>query len=171
MEPRKMTTLQDCLDHRMTRKEIAEKLGLNYSTLRGQLRRANADPVKELNLSIEEKARRMDPDDAVDYLLFVIQCLNDAMANGAYHPGVDGLGLKLTSVARRILICLWDADGDIMSRKELHSASIVGHVDVTSETRSIDTQLVQIRKSISGTRYRIENVRAVGWRLVKITPE
>ena len=97
--------------------------------------------------TIRRKAEDMPKEDAVDYLLSCIENMAEAMADNPYHP-VDGLGVRLTPGQRRIVICLYEAQGNLRTWNQIISAYSVGMIEAPSN-EVVKQQLYMARRRLS----------------------
>ena len=81
---------------------------------------------------------------------------------------VDGEEIKLTLTEFRMLSCLIEGGGSVLSRKELMRRAIGPGVRVTP--RTIDVHMTALRRKLGEAGGLIETVRGVGYRIGEVEP-
>ena len=113
--------------------------------------------------TIRRKPENMPKEDAVDYLLSCIENMAEAMADNEDHA-VDAWPVKLTQGQRRIVICLYEAQGSLRTWNQIITAYAVGMVDAPSD-EVVKQQLYLARRKLA-TVADIINEHGRGFRLV-----
>ncbi|MEL7398028.1 MAG: winged helix-turn-helix domain-containing protein [Pseudomonadota bacterium] len=144
--------------------EVAAELGVHKDAARAAFNRRGLKFTPESARTVRDTAERMPPEDAVDYLLGVIEDSFDAL-NGGHHP-IDDLGLQLGPSQRRLLVAMYENEGRVMTKGALYSAYVFGSSDDLPDQRIIDIQVCKLRQRIKGTPLKIETVWGTGYRLV-----
>lgn len=118
--------------------------------------------MNEYRAAIQDMKR----DDAIEYLLLVIDRLTD--------PSRSFAGAQLPGQLRVIFDALWLRKGEVVSRDHLYDILFGSRsADSLPFPKTIDVQMYYLRQRLKGTDWEIETVRGHGWRLYskkKVTP-
>lgn len=145
-------------------KDIAEETGRSYDCVRFAAKRHGINVRAELCQTIRTRAEGMKPGEAVDYLLWQFDLLAEAMTGDAHHP-VDDMGWDLTSAQRRLMICLYDANGSLRTRSQLHAAVLFNGPGRETQPEIVSVMVSHIRAKLPAEIGRIDTHRGVGYSL------
>ena len=158
-------TVQDTLEYAadgMTAAEIAAEQGLSTDAVRRRLKRRNIRVPRETELTPRQRAERMKPLEAVDYLLNII----DDLTRGAYRVehAVDGWGMNLTISERTMLIMLYT--GKPTTTEALYSTLYSGRgcADDLPDPTVIRMYISKIRTRLPPERGVIKTIWGHGYR-------
>lgn len=144
--------------------EIALKLGISFDAARYRIVRAGLKPNSVSNMSVADRAQRMQPGEAVDYLLGVVQLLEEALSatDGRRHD----FGFHASRSHQRILECLAARKGATVPKDALFAAVYHDATGDLPDPKIVDVFIHQIRKRIPASAGRIVTDHGYGYRLV-----
>lgn len=79
--------------------------------------------------------------------------------------GVNSTLIPLTPIEFRLLLCLAQSEGQVLSRA--HLMQTVWGQEVHIVARAIDTHLCNVRRKISASEFTVKSVRGVGYTFQK----
>lgn len=113
--------------------------------------------------TVRERAEGMKPLEAVDYLLCVLESVAASMVSHAPHE-TDYLGLK--GAKRRLLIALWDADGEILTHEAcIRAMCVTESVDDMPMTHNLVAVQISHLRRLLPPEIKIKTVWGVGYRM------
>lgn len=113
---------------------------------------------------LRQYVRDMTSAKAVEYLLWQIENLSQALGFEAPHP-VDDWNVHLTPAERRMVVRLYDAEGKVCSMKCVHAA--IGKAGADGETDPAVVRVIirRLRLKIPASVCAITNYRERGYAL------
>lgn len=113
---------------------------------------------------IREHVDSLKPLEAVNYLLGCLENPADCIGND-HHP-VDDVLPNLKPSHRKMLIILWNAKGDVVSKEALIAGYCFGRRKDDPTDQMVNVTIYNLRKVIPESIGRIENVWGRGYRWV-----
>jgi len=148
----------------LTLGEIGDEMGRTADQVRHALRRLGMRAVYDNEKTLRERVGGMKPLDAVEFLLGCVENLSPGLC-GQGHA-TDDWHLDLTPTQRRILICLHDAAGAVLSKDALLSSVYFDRPGDLPGVKILDVLVCKMRPCIPESRGRIETVWGQGLRWV-----
>jgi hypothetical protein len=153
------------VDSGLTLSEMGEEVNRTAEQVRHALNRRGLKAVRENEKRLRQRVEGMRPTEAVEFLLMCVENLSPYLC-GAENHAVDSWGITMTPLERRLLICIHDGLGGIVSRDLLMSAMYFDRIGDIPESKILDVLLCRLRPRIPAERGYIETVWGVGWRWV-----
>lgn len=111
----------------------------------------------------------MPPEEAVDYLLWQLDLLAEAI--GDAHHLVDDMGMNLTAAERRVMICLYNARGNVRCRDQIHAALIFGGSGNETEPQNVNVRICNLRRKLPADVGAIKTYIGLGYALHLAPPD
>ena len=145
--------------------EVSDMTGKSDNAVRSAFERRGVVLTSTDAQSLRTKAAKMEPGEAVEYLLDVCEMIS--FVNLEQEHPTDFL--KVSPLERRMLRCLYDAGGLNVPKDALFWAM---YHDRNGETelpdiKIIDIYVCKLRKVLKGSDWKIETVWGEGYRLVE----
>lgn len=157
--------LQAMADQGMTRNQIADHVGVNHSTMRSTLLRMGISPERR-PLTIREKVDDMEPLEAVNFLLWIVENTFEAIFSPEnFHP-VDEI-CKLAPQERNVMILLYNNMGKTVFRERLVSLLNTRGKEFKCD-KYLDVLICICRRKIKGSGFRIDTDWGEGYRMERV---
>lgn len=157
------STLRELVDQGKTTAQIADLYDLPDSTVRGRANRAGIKLSRSRAPDIRSIAEEMEPLDAVEYLIGVVEQLQ---AITGVETAQETWGFHLTKTERRILSSLVSASPRTLNRETIFNAMYydVADADDLPEIKIVAVLICRIRKKMPANVGHIHNVWGQGYR-------
>jgi DNA-binding response OmpR family regulator len=156
--------LSSFVESGLTLGEIGDEMGKTAHEIRNALRRRGMRAVHANEKTLRQKVEGMKPVEAVEFLLACVENLSSGLC-GREHE-TDSWMLPLTPMQRRVLICLYDAGGAVVTKDALMSALYFDRPGDVPEIKIVDVMICKIRPKIPANRGRVETIYGLGVRWV-----
>ena len=129
----------------MTTTQIAEDKGVSYCAARSALVRRRLVPSRKSDLTVYDRVQDMRPQEAVDYLLGVVEALEESKATTSKKFA----HMNLTGREGDFLSALCEASPRTLSKSALLSAVYYGHPpDDWPDIKNVDVFVCKIRSKL-----------------------
>ncbi|MBB95617.1 MAG: hypothetical protein CML68_13630 [Rhodobacteraceae bacterium] len=158
--------IRDLYNEGMSSVEIGRMYGVCDSAIRSKAIRHGIPRPGSREKSVRQIAEDMSPQDAVDYLLGVVEELQEALIDGGDE--VDRIGVHFTGYERRLMARLMKSAGGMVTRDALFSAIYYDrpNPDDMPDRKIVDAFVCKTRKKLPAEVGSIENVWGREYRFV-----
>jgi len=153
-----------------TYKDLEALTGKPYDALRHAARRRGCKVPDARKPKLRDIIQEMSVTDALEFLLTVFE--QASMIRPQEDHPINRLGKRFTPAEARLMACLYDADGRVVSK---HHLGDLLHIIMADESKCGDDATVKvlicrIRKKLPKEVGQIETVWGVGYRFISAGP-